>query len=62
MTRQVTRNPLAVFDGFKDKAVRDERVIRNMARLLADWMAELHGEEFRIHIDHEIGLVMVRPV
>ena len=37
------------------------RRIERSARAIAKAMAEIHGGEWLVQIDHQIGLVLVRP-
>lgn len=55
-----TKDRLAIFDEAKNKALGTENGVRVLASVIADMMTKFHGVPFRVVIDHEVGLVMVR--
>lgn len=52
---------LAVFEDAVSKATSLELEVRNLANFIAFKMAEFDGGRYRVVIDHQAGLVMVRP-
>jgi hypothetical protein len=60
--KSVNPDRLAVFDEALDDALATEKAVRVMANVIADIMAEFHGFPFRVVIDHDAGVVMVRKV
>lgn len=58
--RPKAKDRLAAFDDAKEKAQATEKIVRVLAGVIAVEMEEFHGVPFRVVIDHEVGMVLVR--
>jgi hypothetical protein len=61
-TTAATAQQDAVIASLMSEAKSAGKAIRVMAKCVADTMEEVHGQKFRVDVDHDVGFVLIRPL
>jgi hypothetical protein len=52
----------AIIASLMSEACSAVRAIRVTSKYLADLMEEIHGQKCRVHVDHDVGFILIGPV